>query len=65
MSTAAFGLRPLPALSLTAAVMATTFGGCGCRPAPASTSAPRVDDSAVTVAPQTQAPARGTTAASL
>ncbi len=35
MSTAAFGLRPLPALSLTAAVMATTFGGCGCRPAPA------------------------------
>ncbi len=38
MSTVAFGLRPLPALSLTAAVMATTFGGCGCTQAPSSTA---------------------------
>ncbi len=38
MSTAAFGLRPLPALSFTAAVMATTFGGCGCAQAPSSSA---------------------------
>ena len=38
MSTAAFGLRPLPALSLGTAFMATTFGGCGCTPAPSSTT---------------------------
>ncbi len=31
--------RPLPAVSLAAALMAVTFGGCGCSQAPSSTAA--------------------------
>ncbi len=38
MSTGVLGLSPLPALSLTAAVIASTFGSCGCTPSAAPSS---------------------------
>ena len=46
--------RPLPAMSVAAALVATTFGGCGCTQAPSSTTQ---KSGAAIVSDDTEAPA--------